>query len=43
VPNPLAGSNEPPLIDNCIEVFTGFAVRIIEADLDTSFVRVFLD
>ncbi|XP_047084591.1 subtilisin-like protease 4 [Lolium rigidum] len=48
LPSPLAGSDEPRLVHNYIEVFTGFAARLTEAELEMvskkrSFVRAFPD
>ncbi|KAF6995640.1 hypothetical protein CFC21_012102 [Triticum aestivum] len=48
LPTPLAGSHEPRLIHTYTEVFTGFAVRLTEADLAMvsqrkEFVRAFPD
>jgi subtilisin family serine protease len=48
LPSPLAGSDEARLVHNYTEVFTGFAARLTEAELEmvskkTSFVRAFPD
>ena len=48
LPSPLAGSDEPRLVHNYTEVFTGFAARLTEAELEmvskrTGFMRAFPD